>query len=202
METQNKNSKGAVATGIIAAIAASSCCIPPVIAAIAGVGGAAGSLSWMEPLRPYLIGLAVIAIGYAWFNHFKPKKEDDCGCDIEKPKWYQSKGFLVGMTLFAAISITFPYYSGIFYSDNGQEIVLSDNSKIQKINVKIEGMTCDACQNHVNHAVNELSGIVDVNTSYAEGSAIVEFDNTQTTIEEIEKAVNSTGYTVTKTQEK
>ena len=77
METQNKNSKGAVATGIIAALAASSCCIPPVIAAIAGVGGAAGSLSWMEPLRPYLIGLAVVAIGYAWYNHLKPKKEDD-----------------------------------------------------------------------------------------------------------------------------
>tara|TARA_R110002050_G_scaffold194902_3_gene329733 strand:- start:5871 stop:6539 length:669 start_codon:yes stop_codon:yes gene_type:complete len=200
METQNKNSKGAVATGIIAALAASSCCIPPVIAAIAGVGGAAGSLSWMEPLRPYLIGLAVVAIGYAWYNHLKPKKEDDCGCDIEKPKWYQTKGFLIGMTLFAAVSITFPYYSGVFFSDNKKEVIVVDKSSIQKINVKIEGMTCDACQNHVNHAVNELSGIVAINTSYAEGNAIVEFDNTQTNILEIEEAVNSTGYKVIETE--
>ena len=200
MENQNKNSKGAVATGIIAAIAASSCCIPPVIAAIAGVGGAAGSLSWMEPLRPYLIGLAVVAIGYAWYNHYKPKKEDDCGCDIEKPKWYQSKGFLVGMTLFAAISITFPYYSGIFFSDNTKEVVVADNSSIQKINVKIEGMTCDACQHHVNSAVNKLNGIIGVNSSYAEGNAIVEFDNTQTNISEIEEAVNSTGYKAIETE--
>ena len=138
MENQNKNSRGAVATGVIAALAASSCCIPPVIAAIAGVGGAAGSLSWMEPLRPYLIGLAVVAIGYAWYTHLKPKKADDCGCDIEKPKWYQTKGFLVGMTLFAAISITFPYYSGIFFSDNKKEVVVPDNSSVQKIDVKIE----------------------------------------------------------------
>ena len=196
METQNKNSKGAVATGIIAAIAASSCCIPPVIAAIAGVGGAAGSLSWMEPLRPYLIGLAVVAIGYAWYNHYKPKKEDDCGCDIEKPKWYQTKGFLVGMTLFAAISITFPYYSDIFFSDNKKEVIVADNSNVQKINVKIEGMTCDACQNHINYSVNELAGIISITTSYVNGSAVVEFDNTQTDRLEIEKAVNGTGYKV------
>lgn len=202
METQNKSSKGAITTGIIAALAASSCCIPPVIAAIAGVGGATGSLSWMEPLRPYLIGLAVVTIGYAWYSHFKPKREDDCGCHIEKHKWYQTKGFLVGMTLFAAISITFPYYSGIFFSDNIKEIIVVENSNIQKIILEIEGMTCDACQNHVNHAVNELSGIVDINTSYAKGNAIVEFDNTQTDILEIEAAVNSTGYNVVKTKKK
>jgi copper chaperone CopZ len=196
MTTKDKNSKGAVTTGVLAAIAASSCCIPPVIAAIAGVGGAAGTLSWMEPLRPYLIGLAVIAIGYAWYSHLKPKKDDDCGCEIEKPKFYQTKGFLVGITLFAAISITFPYYSGIFFGDNKKEVIVVDKNDIQKINFKIDGMTCDACQNHVNHAVNELPGIIDVKTSYSEGNAVVEFDTTQINIMEIEKAINSTGYKV------
>lgn len=196
MITKDKNSKGAVTTGILAALAASSCCIPPVIAAIAGVGGAAGTLSWMEPLRPYLIGLAVIAIGYAWYSHLKPKKDDDCGCEIEKPKFYQTKGFLVAITLFAAISISFPYYSGIFFGDNKKEVIVVDKSNIQKIDIKIEGMTCDACQNHVNHAVNELPGIIDVKTSYSEGNAVVEFDTTQTNILEIEKAINSTGYKV------
>lgn len=198
METKNDKSKGAVTTGILAALAASSCCIPPVIAAIAGVGGAAGALSWMEPLRPYLIGLAIIAIGYAWYSHLKPKKANDCDCEIEKPKFYQTKGFLVGITLFAALSITFPYYSGIFYPDNTQEVIISETSNIQKINVSIEGMTCDACQHYVNSAVNTLPGIVAVNSSYEKGNAEIAFDNTQTTIVEIEKAINSTGYNVTK----
>ncbi|NQX96989.1 MAG: mercuric transport protein MerTP [Flavobacteriales bacterium] len=196
MKSRNKNSKGAVATGVIAAIAASSCCIPPVIAAIAGVGGAAGSLSWMEPFRPYLMGLAIIAIVYAWYNYFKLKQEDDCGCDIEKSKWYQSKFFLIGMTLFAAVSITFPYYSGMFFLNNKKEVIVVETSNIQKINVKIEGMTCDACQNHINYSVNELAGIISITTSYVNGSAVVEFDNTQTDRLEIEKAVNVTGYKV------
>lgn len=196
MNTKNKNTKGAVTTGVLAALAASSCCIPPVIAAIAGVGGASAGLSWMEPLRPYLIGLAVVAIGYAWYNHYKPKNEDDCGCDIEKPKWYQTKGFLVGMTLFAALSITFPYYSEVFFSDNKKEIIVVDKGDIEKIDLKIDGMTCDACQNHVNHAVNELPGIINIYTSYAEGNAIVKFDKTKVSIAQIEKAINGTGYRV------
>jgi copper chaperone CopZ len=193
-----KNSKKAVATGVLAAIAASSCCIPPVIAAIAGVGGAAGTLSWMEPLRPYLIALAVIAIGYAWYNHLKTKKADDCGCEIEKPKFYQTKGFLIGITLFAAVSIAFPYYLGIFYPNNVQKVIVVDQASLQKIEVKIDGMTCDACQHHVNSAVSKLPGIVNATSSYAKGNAIVEFDNTQTNISEIKKAIKSTGYEVTK----
>lgn len=197
MEANNKKpQKGAVTTGILAALAASSCCIPPVIAAIAGIGGAAGTLSWMEPLRPYLIGLAIIAIGYAWYSHLKPKKDDDCGCEIEKPKFYQTKGFLVGITLFAALSITLPYYSGIFYPDSKHEVIISDNSNLQKTTISIDGMTCDACQHHVNSAINTLPGIVAVNSSYEKGNAEVEFDNTQTTVAEIEKAINSTGYKV------
>lgn len=191
---KKKNSKGAVITGVIAALAASSCCIPPIIAAIAGIGGASSSLSWMEPLRPYLIGLAIVAIGYAWFSHLKPKKAEDCGCEIEKPKFYQKRGFLIGMTLFAAISITIHYYSHIFYPDNKKQVIIIDNNNIQNVEIKIEGMTCDACQNHVDFAINELNGIVSVKTSYEDKNTIIQFDTTQTSIQQINQAINSTGY--------
>ena len=190
-------SKGAVLTGVIAALAASSCCIPPVIAAIAGVGGASSSLSWMEPYRPYLIGLAVLAIGYAWYSHLKQKQADDCGCSIEKPKWYQTRTFLVSMTIFAVLSIGFPYYPGVFFPDNSKRVI-TDDTNVQKLDVKIEGMTCDACQNHVNYAVNELDGIISIETSYDKGIAFIEFDKTKTDQEEIKKAVESTGYKATK----
>lgn len=189
-------SKGVVFTGVVAAIAASSCCIPPVIAAIAGAGGASSSLSWMEPYRPYLIGLAILAIGYAWYSHLKPKTVDDCGCEIEKPKWYQTRTFLVSMTLFAALSISFPYYSGIFFPDNAK-VVVADEANIKKLEVKIDGMTCDACQNHVNHAVNDLNGIVSIETSCVKGNSIIEYDKTKTNQDVIKRAVESTGYTAT-----
>jgi len=196
MKTE-KISKNAAYTGLFAAVAASSCCIPPVIALIAGVGGSASALSWMEPFRPYLIGLAIVAIGYAWFNYLKPKNADDCGCEVDaKPKWFQTKGFLIGVTLFAAISIAFPYYSSIFYPDNKKEVVVVNQSNIQNVNFDIKGMTCASCEEHVNHEVNKLNGIVNSKASYENGNAIIEFDRTKTNEKEIEKAINSTGYKV------
>ena len=190
-------SKKAAYMGFFAAIAASSCCIPPVIALIAGVGGSASALSWMEPFRPYLIGLAIIAIGYAWYNYLKPKNADDCGCEVyEKPKWFQTKGFLIGITLFSAISISFPYYSHIFYPDNKKEIVIVNQSNIQTVNFDVKGMTCASCEQHVTHAVNELEGIVNVAVSFEKANAKIEFVNSKTSKEAIEKAINSTGYKV------
>ena len=193
---KNKKSNGAVITGIIAALAASSCCIPPLIAFLAGIGGASSSLSWMEPYRPYLIGLAILAISYAWYEHLNPKKVDDCGCDIEKLKFFQKRGFLIGMTLFAVISISLPFYSHIFYS-NKKEVIIVDSKNINTIEFKIDGMTCDACQNHVNYAISELAGIISVNTSYPKENTIVEFDSSKTSIEDIITAINSTGYKTT-----
>ncbi len=193
-----KTSKKAAYTGLFAAIAASSCCIPPVIALIAGVGGSVSALSWMEPFRPYLIGLAVVAIGYAWYNYYKLKNTDDCDCEIgEKPRWFQTKGFLICITLFAVVSIAFPYYASIFYPDNKKEVVIVNQSNIQTLNFDIKGMTCASCEQHVTHAINELEGIVNVASSFEKANAKVEFDNSKTTKEDIEKAINSTGYKVT-----
>lgn len=191
-----KTSKNAAYTGLLAAVAASSCCIPPVIALIAGVGGGASALSWMEPFRPYLIGVAIIAIGYAWYNYLKPKKAEDC-CEVDaKPKWYQTKGFLIGITLFAAISISFPYYAHIFYPNNKKEVVIINQSDIQTVNFNIKGMTCAGCEETIKYAINALDGIVSVKPSYEKENAEVEFDNTKTSKEDIEKAINSTGYKV------
>lgn len=192
-----KTSKKAGFTGLFAAITASACCIPPVIALIAGVGGSASALSWLEPFRPYLIGLAIVAIGYAWYNYFQLKNTEDCECDInEKPKWFQTKGFLIAVTLFAVISITFPYYSHIFYPDNKKEVVVVNESDVNTVNFDVQGMTCASCEEHVKYAVNKLEGIINVDASFENENAVVAFDISKTTIEDIEKAINSTGYKV------
>ena len=194
-----KTSKNAAYTGLFAAVAASSCCIPPVIALIAGVGGGASALSWMEPFRPYLIGLAVLAIGYAWYSYLKTKKVDDC-CEVgAKPKWYQTKGFLIGITLFAAISISFPYYAHIFYpnnNNNNKKVVVVSEANVETLNFDIEGMTCSGCEAQVENEVNNLSGIISVSASYDNENATVSFDKSKTTKKDIVKAINGTGYKV------
>jgi copper chaperone CopZ len=55
-------------------------------------------------------------------------------------------------------------------------------------------MTCSSCEHHVKTEISKLKGIAEVLVSYENGNAIVKFDNKQTSITEIEKAINSTGY--------
>jgi copper chaperone CopZ len=199
MKSENK----LIGAGLLTAITASLCCITPVLALIAGTSGIASTFSWIEPFRPYLIGLTILVLGFAWYQKLIPiiigtKKEIDCECETEeKPKFIQSKKFLGIVTVFVIVMLAFPYYSGIFYPNAEKQIIVVDKSEIKTTKIKISGMTCTSCEEHVNHAVNKLNGIVNSKTSYENGNAIIEFDKTKTNETEIEKAINSTGYKVT-----
>ena len=93
--------------------------------------------------------------------------------------------------------LAFPYYSSIFYPNSEKQIIVVDKTNIKIIEYKISGMTCASCETHVNHEVNKLNGIVNSKTSYENGNAIIEFDETKTNELEIEKAIKTTGYKIT-----
>jgi len=198
MKSENK----LIGAGLLTAITASLCCITPVLALVAGTSGIASTFSWLEPFRPYLIGLTILVLGFAWYQQLKPQKEIDCECETEeKSKFMQSKTFLGILTAFSIIMLAFPSYSGIFYPNTEKQIIVVDKSDIKTTEFKISGMTCSSCEEHVNHEVNKLNGIVNSKASYENGNAIIEFDRTKINETEIEKAINSTGYKVTDKKE-
>lgn len=188
-----------IGAGLLSAIAASLCCITPILAIIAGTSGVASSFSWIEPARPYLIGFTILVLGFAWHQKLKPAKikADDCGCEVKKISFWQSKLFLGIITVFAAIMLAFPYISHIFYSEQMEQVIVVDKTKLQSAEFKISGMTCESCEDHVRHEVNKLAGIINVTVSYQNANALVQFDNTQTTMKKITEAINSTGYKTT-----
>jgi len=206
----NKKIYGLAGASVLTAIAASLCCITPVLALVAGVSGLASTFLWLEPIRPYFIVLTVLALSFVWYQKLRPKNKIDCNCETDdlpagqagKPKFIQSKTFLGIVTAFAIIMLAFPYYSGIFYPNTEKQIIVVDKSDIKTIEFKISGMTCAGCEEHVNHEVSKLDGIIKSNASYENGNTIVEFDNSKTNMDEIEKAINTTGYSVTDKKEK
>jgi copper chaperone CopZ len=199
MKSENK----LMGAGFITAIAASLCCITPVLALIAGTSGLASTFSWLEPARPYFIGLTIVVLGFTWYQKLKPKKEIDCDCETdEKPKFIQSRKFLGVITAFTVLMLAFPYYAYIFYPKTEKHVRVVDKSNIQTVEFQINGMTCAGCEEHVNYEVNQLDGIVKSTASYQNGNAIIEFNQTKTNETEIEQAINSTGYKVTNTKDK
>ena len=199
MKSENK----LLGAGLLTAIAASLCCITPVLALFAGASGVASTFSWLQPARPYFVAITVLVLAFAWYQKLKPKKEIDCNCETEEnPKFLQSKTFLAIISIFAVLMLSFPLYANIFYPKTEKQVVVVEKSNLKTVEFGISGMTFDACGDHVNHEVNQLQGIVKSAASYKNGNAIVEFDESKTTIAEIEKAINSTGYKVINKTEK
>lgn len=197
-----KAQKSVIGAGVIAAIASSLCCITPVIAILAGTSSLAGNFSWLEPARPFLISITVLALTYAWYDKLKPMKAagDDCGCTVaEKLPFWKTKQFLGIITIFAIVMTAFPMYANYLIPSSSPITEISEvkADNIQKVEFKVKGMTCTGCEGHVKLEVEKLEGVVEVLVSYEKGNTIVKFDKTKTSIKAIEKAINSTGYEVT-----
>lgn len=183
--------------GVFTAIAASLCCITPILALVAGSGSIASSFSWIAPARPYMIGITILVLGFAWYQKLKPQKKDDCGCAVdEKPKFIQSKTFLLIVTIFAALMTTFPSYAKVFFPNDQKAVAVTEKLSTQTVEFTIEGMSCDACELEVNHEIKKLPGIIHSAVSYPNKNALVKFDVSKTTIKDIILAINSTGYKV------
>lgn len=183
--------------GLLTAFASSLCCIAPLLALISGgLGGIAGSLTWLDSVRPYTIALSVGTLGWAWYVQLKPKP-DACACDTTRLPFWHTKRFLGLMTVLSLLVLAFPVYSGWQSQRNGltsSQIGQSPNQKIAYVTIK--GMTCRGCEQHVKTEINRLKGITDVNVSYAQANAVVRFNPAQTSVDAIRKAVATTGYNV------
>ncbi len=190
-----KDNKRLVWTSVLTGIGASLCCITPVLAMISGASGLAASFSWMEPLRPYLIAVTVGVLGYAWYQQLKPVEDMDCACDT-RTGFMHSRWFLGLVTVFSVAMLAFPYYSKVFYPQSDSISQVVDMSKVHTVELAIEGMTCTGCEEHINHSVGKLDGVVDVQSSYADSKSVIHYDSTMVTMDEIKKAVDATGYQI------
>ncbi|MGI9553002.1 MAG: mercuric transport protein MerTP, partial [Aurantibacter sp.] len=179
----------------------SLCCITPVLALLAGTSGVASTFSWVEPFRPYLIGLTILVLAFAWYRQLRPKtpEELECACDEEeKTSFWQSKKFLGIVTVFAALMLVFPYYSSIFYPENKSNTTFAMSDNIKEITVDVKGMTCSGCEQSIEHAVGQLEGVNSVKASYDSGTATINFSPSLVSDKHIVEAINGTGYQVVK----
>jgi len=65
---------------------------------------------------------------------------------------------------------------------------------IIKISLPVEGMTCAACVEHVQNALQSVPGMLDASVNLGTEKASVEFDLAEVTIDQIQGAVSGAGY--------
>ena len=203
MEQNKSSEKKWIGAGLLAAFAASLCCITPVLAVLGGLGGIASTFSFLEPLRPYLIGVTALVLGFAFYKAYKPKKEDDieCACEDDespaKKNFLNSKAFLWIVTGVSILMFAFPSYSHLFFPDTNNKVVVVNESNIEQAKLYIEGMTCTGCEESVDYALKTEDGVISATSSYKTGIAEIKYDKSKVTPEKLSKAVEEkVGYKV------
>lgn len=121
--TRNASLGGAVA----AALAASACCVGPLIFALLGIGGA-GFLIALEPYRPVFTGLTLGLLAGGWYLTYKSPlfaREPAGGieleraaaeCDCAMPRTNRAgKRLLWAATGLASMALAFPYLTPFLF---------------------------------------------------------------------------------------
>jgi Cu+-exporting ATPase len=71
----------------------------------------------------------------------------------------------------------------------------------EKISIKIGGMTCASCVNHVEKALSKIPGVISANINLATEKATVDYVKGETSMSEFKQAVKEAGYQILETEE-
>ncbi len=117
MNVEKKGGSSVLAIGGVAALLASSCCVGPLLLVLLGFSGAwIGTLSKLEPYRPFFLGLTLIALAFAGYQIFRTESSCDVqgSCATPRTKRLQKITFCFVVAL-AVIAFGFPYVARFFY---------------------------------------------------------------------------------------
>ena len=112
-DTQKPESASvSLAGSVIAGLAASACCLGPLVFVALGLGGAAaGLVEFFTPLRPLFIGLALLFLGFAAYRLFYVPKTCAPGTSCADPRTLRNQRLLfIGAVIVTATLVAFPWY--------------------------------------------------------------------------------------------
>jgi mercuric ion transport protein len=104
---------------LLAGIAASACCVGPLILLLLGFGGAwIGSLTALEPYRPIFIAIALVALLVAYQSIFRARQKQSCGAVEVCAQPHVNtvyKRLYIGVLIAVFIFIISPYLVPLIY---------------------------------------------------------------------------------------
>jgi mercuric ion transport protein len=103
--------------GIFAAIGASICCVGPLVLLALGVGGAwIGSLTALEPYRPFFIGLTLLFLAFAFYRLYLARAacSPESACANPRTLKRQRLAFWIVTALVLGL-IAVPWFAPLFY---------------------------------------------------------------------------------------
>ncbi|MDP3333384.1 MAG: mercuric ion transporter MerT [Methylococcaceae bacterium] len=115
--SESKTGRGALFTGGLAAILASTCCLGPLLLVALGFSGAwIGNLTALEPYRPIFISVALVSMFLAYRRIFHPAQACKPGEVCATPQVRATYKFIFWLVMtLVLVALGFPYVLPLFY---------------------------------------------------------------------------------------
>ncbi len=192
--TVAKKHNWGVAGAIIAAIAASLCCIGPLVLVLLGVSGAwIGGLTALEPFRPYLSAVTLGLLGLAFYRVYRKPKEEACapGSACANPKTRRGTKITLWVASILVVGLLLsPYVLPRVYADGGATAGLRGETAT----LAVDNMSCDACSVTIRAALMRLDGVISATITLDPPMATTIYDPSRVTVDELIKTTTDIGY--------
>jgi mercuric ion transport protein len=196
LENEARAKKATLAGAVLAAIAASSCCIGPLILAALGIGGA-GAFATLGAYRPYILAVtAVLLAGGFYLTYRKPKvveEGDACGCDSPKPK--ANRAARLGLWIATALVVVFAAAPPLLAAvSHRAPVPVAAGQKVEQATIPVQGLDCEACAAPIRTALTKVGGFHDLKLDLKAQTVTVAYEPAPGRLPAYVASINDLGY--------
>jgi mercuric ion transport protein len=180
---------------VLAAFAASSCCLGPLLLAALGVGGA-GATAGLGAYRPYLLTATAALLGAGfYFTYRKPRAVmgDSCGCERPRLNRTGRVGLWIATVVVVLVAAAPPLLAK-WVDRTRDRSGAATAEKVTKARIAVEGIDCEACAAPMRKALAKVGGFHALDLDIPKQSVTVTYEPAPGRLEAYVAAIDDLGY--------
>ena len=187
---------------VVAAVAASACCILPLILGVASAG-TLGLSAALTPYRPYLIGLTLLILGVAFYLTYRPAKGTACATEGECARGTAGASRVARVSLWAVAAFTLAImaYPQIAAerarSQMSTALPVPASAALWTATFAVSKMDCAACSGQIVTALKKTPGVYDAHVDFAAKRAAVRYDPIRVSVPQVLAVIDGVGFPAT-----
>jgi len=182
-----------LAGALLSAVAASSCCLGPLLLAALGLGGA-GAFATLAAFRPYILGVtaALLAAGfYLTYRTPRAASGDACGCERRNTR----RAGKVGLWIAAALVLLFAASPTLLARALERPAKAAPSGvRTETVTLDVKGIDCEACAVPLRRALAKAGGFHALSLDVPSQTAAVTYEPAPGRLEAYVAAIDELGY--------
>ncbi len=175
--------------GVVAGIAASLCCIGPLLSLSLGLGSFAAA-AWFAQWRPVLLGVTFALLGLAWYLTYRRPKADCADGTCARPPGRTARVSLWVGTIVALAAAIYPSLPATKHQINAATVASGD----ARFSVQIPSMDCPPCAAGIEATLSRAPGVKQAAVDYDSREAVLVYDPSVTSRDQLLALIDASGF--------